>query len=240
MSTTEIWANKEIADYSRDKLRDRIKIAFAILLGGKIIFNSPKLIFKLNGKIINLNLKPYSHKPTNKNSQLSKEGKPQKNLQEKRENAHSMNGGRYTESGAVVETPATISPADTNPENFDDGDTKVAPPGEFKAGKPTEKLKMTRKDYRKTLGIKLDAEMIKCVGMHEGKCIGNLLDDIIFEMEEKDLEVPAELMELKQWLRGKGNSFREQGDLRYWEVLKNSSPTIRTQSQGDCPKEDLI
>lgn len=72
----------------------------------------------------------------------------------------------------------------------------------------------------KELGIKLDTEMLNFTEKNDvmlvEKRIGNVLDNILFSMEEQDFEVPAELIELTQWLRGKGNSLREQGDFRYW------------------------
>lgn len=68
------------------------------------------------------------------------------------------------------------------------------------------------------LGIKLDDSEINWVGMQELKCVGNVLDHIIFEMEEKDLIVPEELIEFKQWCRFKGNSKRENGDNSMWDI----------------------
>jgi len=98
-----------------------------------------------------------------------------------------------------------------------------------------------RKDYRKKLNILLDAEMLdntkfapKNISLIE-KRIGNVLDDILFAMEEKKMCVPAELMELKQWLRGKGNSFRENGDFRYWKDIKlnlKEAPSIPPNPKG--------
>jgi hypothetical protein len=49
------------------------------------------------------------------------------------------------------------------------------------------------------------------------KRIGSVLEQILYEMEENGLVVPRELWELKQWLRFKGNSRREQGDYSLWE-----------------------
>ena len=49
------------------------------------------------------------------------------------------------------------------------------------------------------------------------KWVGNALDEIISEMIGKHQKVPIKLIELKQFLRFKGNSMREKGDLRLWE-----------------------
>jgi hypothetical protein len=68
---------------------------------------------------------------------------------------------------------------------------------------------------RKVLDIKIPDFR---VNMQQGKDIGNSLDKILFTMEQRKMQVPAELMELKQWLRFKGNSQREQGDDSLWEI----------------------
>jgi len=86
----------------------------------------------------------------------------------------------------------------------------------------TNKMEQEKQDGYKKIGIKLDKEMLNFKEKKDDvtiikKRIGNVLDDILYAMEELGWEVPAELMELKQWLRGKGNSLREQGDLRYWQ-----------------------
>ena len=44
------------------------------------------------------------------------------------------------------------------------------------------------------------------------------MDDILFYMEEHNIRVIPELQELKQFLRCKGNSLREQGNLKYWNT----------------------
>ena len=56
------------------------------------------------------------------------------------------------------------------------------------------------------------------IDIHQGKCVGNVLDLIIDEMEEQEYKVPVELIELKQWLRFKGNSKRENGDESLWDI----------------------
>lgn len=74
------------------------------------------------------------------------------------------------------------------------------------------------------LGIRLDANELATHGqttsvMQVHKGVGNLLDHILYEMEDQDLVVPDELKELKQWLRYKGNSDREQGNYELWEHI---------------------
>jgi hypothetical protein len=49
----------------------------------------------------------------------------------------------------------------------------------------------------------------------DAKWVGNILDEILFEMEEKKMEVPRVLVELKQHLRFKGND--NPSDLRLWK-----------------------
>jgi hypothetical protein len=50
----------------------------------------------------------------------------------------------------------------------------------------------------------------------DAKQVGNALDEIFSVMEARGIEIIPELMELKQYLRFKGNSLREHGDFRYW------------------------
>lgn len=54
----------------------------------------------------------------------------------------------------------------------------------------------------------------------DAKWVGNALDDILFYMDEHNIRIIPELQELKQFLRFKGNSRREQGDFRYWITNK--------------------
>ena len=79
------------------------------------------------------------------------------------------------------------------------------------------------------LGIKLRADELTTLKEHNDehisvltvhKRVGNVLDEILFEMQEQRLVVPDELMELKQWLRQKGNSDREQGNFKEMWVLE--------------------
>jgi predicted RNase H-like nuclease (RuvC/YqgF family) len=72
-----------------------------------------------------------------------------------------------------------------------------------------------KSEQRPKLGIKISDFKID---MQDGKCVGNSLDEILFAMEEQEMTVPAELMELKQWLRFKGNSARENGDASMWDI----------------------
>ena len=51
----------------------------------------------------------------------------------------------------------------------------------------------------------------------DAKEVGNMLDDILDEMEEQDIKILPELLELKQHLRFKGNTRRENGDKSLWE-----------------------
>jgi hypothetical protein len=51
----------------------------------------------------------------------------------------------------------------------------------------------------------------------DAKWTGTALDEIIWEMEVQGYDVPLELVELKNYLRFKGNSHREEGDYSLWE-----------------------
>lgn len=52
----------------------------------------------------------------------------------------------------------------------------------------------------------------------DAKWVGNALDEIISEMEEKGIDIPLELLELKQHCRCKGNSRIEYGDTSLWDI----------------------
>ena len=54
----------------------------------------------------------------------------------------------------------------------------------------------------------------------DSKNVGNALDEIFDEMDRKKIKIIPKLMELKQYLRFKGNSRREQGDLSLWKVYQ--------------------
>jgi len=72
--------------------------------------------------------------------------------------------------------------------------------------KMNKKLIIVERDEKYPAGYGVDA-----------KNVGNALDEILDEMEEKKIRILPKLMELKQYLRFKGNSKRENGDTSLWE-----------------------
>ena len=69
------------------------------------------------------------------------------------------------------------------------------------------------------IGFKRDDNYLSGFGC-DAKWVGNTLDEILFEMEERDIKIPKELLELKQYLRHKGNTRLEDGDFSLWEQEK--------------------
>lgn len=67
---------------------------------------------------------------------------------------------------------------------------------------------------RKKLNVKIPNFNIE---MSMGKQVGNALDVVLSAMEEQGFEVPLELEEIKQYLRFKGDSLKEQRNDSLWE-----------------------
>lgn len=52
----------------------------------------------------------------------------------------------------------------------------------------------------------------------DAKNVGSALDDVLCYMQKHNIRIIPELYELKQYLRLKGNSLREQGNDKYWNT----------------------
>ena len=84
-----------------------------------------------------------------------------------------------------------------------------------------EKIRVTHDDTREcTSGFKVDA-----------KWVDTALDDII-EEDMKSIIVPPKLIELRDYLRFKGNSRREDGDMRLWEYKKKIGDDMEGTNVG--------
>jgi len=68
----------------------------------------------------------------------------------------------------------------------------------------------------KQIGFCVDANYGSGFGC-DAKEVGNILDDILEEMNEQGMVVPVELQELKQYLRHKGNAKIDSGDKSLWD-----------------------
>jgi len=69
---------------------------------------------------------------------------------------------------------------------------------------------------KQLIGLRRDDTYLSGYGC-DAKNVGNMLDEILDEMEEQKIKILPELLELKQYLRFKGNSKLENGDSSLWE-----------------------
>ena len=73
-----------------------------------------------------------------------------------------------------------------------------------------------KKEFVRLIVVMADSNYPSGFGV-DAKNVGNALDDILSKMEEYEIEILPDLIELKQYLRLKGNSKREQHDLSLWK-----------------------
>lgn len=110
------------------------------------------------------------------------------------------------------------------------GDEKMSSDMLEELGKLRDEVKLLKArveglSLRRSLGLQLDYSLFQfesspeitwSIQMQVQKRIGSQLEEILTKMDEMGFEVPAELLELQLWLRFKGNSHREKGDLSMW------------------------